>query len=432
MLKCIKQIGVVLLVIYIVFCAGCLNIQATNTDKYSHYDIHVKIIPEKHYISVKGSLKYVINEDSLQRLDFGLHKNLIINSFSVNGDRNYEIDTSHTVRWIPDAIKIVFPMVRKYSRGDVLDVEFSYQGKIDEWPEWSANVITSDWVEMGLYFPWYPSIYGDFNYKLTVDIDPEYNVFARGRYSKENDSIIFETETPVYDFVICAAKDLSIHKTQILDKTLQFVNTTLSDTVAKLVQEDIMNCYKFCSVNYGEVDIQNFNILVSKRKKGGGYARKGALFLGGISDSVYVSKRIDLLRYFAHEISHFWWNGAPNNWEDWLNESFAEYTALLLIREKYGEEEFYTRLDKKRKESLNTPPIWGLSRSDSQATPVLYSKAVILLYELEQKIGIEKFAELCKHRIRKNVNNTNDFLELISHIGGKKNANWFKESLKTR
>jgi len=36
-----------------------------------------------------------------------------------------------------------------------------------------------------------------------------------------------------------------------------------------------------------------------------------------------------------------WWANAPvNSWEDWLNESFAEYSALMAVRELFGAERF--------------------------------------------------------------------------------------------
>ncbi len=73
-----------------------------------------------------------------------------------------------------------------------------------------------------------------------------------------------------------------------------------------------------------------------------------------------------------------------------------------------------------------------ISRNDSQAEQVLYGKGVILLNALEQKMGKNKFLELCKARIDKKVTNTEDVLKLIHNISGKEIADWFEQSLKTR
>ncbi len=402
--------------------------------EYSHYDIQLKIIPDEQFVEVTGNLKYLVMEDSLDELSFNLHKKLAISNFSINGDHSYQIDTINTnVRWLPDVIKINYPAMKKFRKGDILNVDFSYQGRITEWPEWSANVIGADWIEMGLYFPWYPSIWSSFTYKVSVDIDPDYHVFAIGKSSEKDNKKIFETEFPVYDFIICASKDLTIRETKLLNRSFKIVNCTLTDSIVDSIQTDVGEFYKLFSSWFGKIPVQDMCLVVSKRDKGGGYSRTGGLFLGGLSDSSYVHERTDYIRYIAHEIAHKWWHGAPTgNWEDWLNESFAEYSAMKVIKELSGQEEFNTMLNIKNNESSNTPPIWGLSRNDPSAEQVLYSKGVVLLNELEERIGNNKFLELCKVRIDKKANNTADFLNLINNIAGEEIADWFEQSLKTR
>jgi hypothetical protein len=404
--------------------------QSSRKLEYSHYNVQLQIVPAQQFIKVSGSLKYLINQDSLNELSFNLHKNFEISKFSINGDDSYQIDTSNTnIRWLPDAMKIIYSTKKKYHKGDVLNVEFSYQGRITEWPEWSANFITPDWIEMGLYFPWYPSIYGDFTYKVSVDIEPGYNVFAIGESKEKDHKKIFETNFPVYDFVICASKDLTIRETKLLNQSFKIVNCNLSDTIVDSIQTDIENIYKLFSSWFGKIQVNDMCLVISKREKGGGYSRKGGLFLGGMSDSSYLNDRTDFIQYVGHEIAHFWWNDAASNWEDWLNESFAEYSAISLIRELRGKAEFDTKLNLKKSESSNTPPIWGISRNDPLAEQALYSKGVILLNELEQKVGENKFLELCRSRVDKKTNNTSDFLNLIKDICGKEIADWFEQSL---
>jgi hypothetical protein len=404
-----------------------------NNLNYSHYDIHLKILPEKQFIKVSGKLKYLVTKDSLNEFVFRLHRNMIINKFSLNGDNFYQLDTGKSeIRYMPDAMKIIYHTKKEYYKGDILNIKFSYSGKIAHWPGWSANVISPDWVELGLYFPWYPAFSGLFTYKVSVDMDTAYHVFARGTASKKGTNRIFEEKSPVQDFNICASKDLNIRETKLMNRSFKIVNTTLSDNLVDTALLDIENIYKTYRTWFGEIQVPDMCLVVSKRKKGGGYSRNGALFLAKLNDVGYLNRRMDYIRYLAHEIAHFWWHGAPSTWEDWLNESFAEYSALRLIRDCYSLKEFNMRLNKKKEESKNTPPIWKMSRNNPKAGKVLYSKGVVLLYELEQKIGTEKFLELCKVRVAKKINNTEDFLNLLNAIGGKNVAGWFEQSLKTR
>ncbi|MFC2086517.1 M1 family aminopeptidase, partial [Bacteroidota bacterium] len=404
-----------------------------NNFKYSHYDIQLKIDPDEQFISVTGNLKYLVGQDSLDVLSFNLHEQFIINSFSVNGDKSFELDTSSSkISWLPNAMKILYRAKKVFHKGDILNIAFSYEGKITKWPSWSANVIGPEWIEMGLYFPWYPNFYGPFTYRVTVDIEPDYNVFAIGNAMVNDNKWIFETNLLVDDFIICASKDLKVRKTEILHHSFQIVNCTLSDTIIDAIETDIKHFYQFYNQWFGKIEEHDMCLVVSKRDKGGGYSRKGGLFLGGISDTAYLINRTDYIRYFGHEIAHFWWNGAGSNWEDWLNESFAEYSAMMLIREIVSKEEFNSRLSKKRSEIINTPTIWGLDRNSSAAQLVLYSKGAVLLNELEEKIGNDRFLKLCQAWINKNINNTSDFLYLLKDREGMEIKEWFEQSLKTK
>jgi hypothetical protein len=312
-----KHLFYLFAIVFFVATAENIGRSASDKSEYSHYDVQLKIIPEEQFIKVSGSLKYLIKQDSLDELSFNLHKKLVINNFSINGDTSYQLDTSNTnVRWLPDAIQIKYTTKKKFHKEDILNIEFSYEGKITSWPDWSANVITPDWVEMGLYFPWYPSIYGQFTYKVSVDVEPGYNVFAIGKFSERNNKKVFETNFPVYDFIICASKYLTIRETKLLGQSFKIVNSTLSDAIVDSIQTDIENIYKLYSNWFGKIRVQDMCLVISKRDKGGGYSRPGGLFLGGLSDSSYLNKRTDILQYVAHEIAHFWWYGAPSTWED--------------------------------------------------------------------------------------------------------------------
>jgi aminopeptidase N len=204
----------------------------------------------------------------------------------------------------------------------------------------------------------------------------------------------------------------------------------LNSETIDTIQTDIEHIYKFYNKWFGDTEVQDMCLVISKRDKGGGYSRRGGLFLGGVSDSSYLNNRIDYIRYVGHEIAHFWWYGADGNWEDWLNESFAEYSAMILIRELRGEEEFSKILNDKKNKSSSLPPIWELPRNSSFAETVLYSKGPVLLNELEGKIGSKKFLKLCKARISKNIKDTSDFLKILKDSEGQEIANWFERSLK--
>jgi len=181
-------------------------------------------------------------------------------------------------------------------------------------------------------------------------------------------------------------------------------------------------------------------LIESGRAKGGGYAGKGLVFLGGLSDSGYRERREGYIRYLGHEMAHAWWSGASvRDWQDWINEGFAEFSALMLVRSIFGEESFRKRLENKRQNAADTAPIWGFERWD-RSTPekqqeiqaVLYDKGPVLLAELEERLGSETFLAACRDLAGHVEKNTSLLLEVISSRGGRDVASWFETQLRIR
>jgi hypothetical protein len=253
-----------------------------------------------------------------------------------------------------------------------------------------------------------------------------------GEQTSQNEFVKFTTIQPVNDIVVCAAKDLKIRNTKVLDNSFSLAYFDLTKEAADSIVADIEIIYQ-CFNNWFGRKEGSMSLVQSKRERGGGYARTGGIFLAGLDSESYLKNRKGYYRYIGHELSHIWWHKANSStWEDWLNEGFAEYSALMLVREKFGEGEFNNRLSNKEEESKNTTSVWGFDRNgDKNREAILYSKAPILLNKLNQKIGNEKFRRLCKNMISKDISTTKDFLKELTKISNENIAGWFKNMLKT-
>jgi hypothetical protein len=202
--------------------------------------------------------------------------------------------------------------------------------------------------------------------------------------------------------------------------------------------EDMLWTLERFSGWFGPIRPAEMNLIVSPRLLGGGYARRGMVVLGGLNDQDYLSQREAYLRYLAHEASHAWWWQAPTDtWEDWLNESFAEYSALLAVRERFGAQVFDRFLEIKRERIPEYQPLWGFDRSDS-ATPekqttierLLYDKGPLLLHELAGRIGQTRFLELCRGMLWSGVKDTAHFLDLLEELEDTPVREWMESELK--
>lgn len=411
-----------------------------NVSEYPFYDINLKINPQNQEIDVTGKLK--LNKDSLNQLYFYLQKDLNINSFTLNQNNIFEIETGKSDnRFMPQAKKIQLRLIDRRIKNETTEIHFSYNGKLGDLPEYFANIISPEWTEIGLYYPWFPynPELKPFTYRLTVETDSSYKIFGLGKIEKKQNTWVITNNMPTNDIVVCVSKDIMSYESQIGQSQLTIFHHNFKDTLLRKMSGEISTIVKRYNDWFGENN-QNISIIESKRKKGGGYARIGGVFLGGFNPEMYYSNNEGYNRYFAHELGHLWWYKAKtNSWEDWLNESFAEYSALMIIREVFGENAFTKRLDKKRENLFGTKPIWEFDRNRTRTeeesrnvNEILYNKGPILLYELEKEIGKEHYIELCKMLFEKNINTTSEFLETLKLAEGENVSFWFEEMLKTK
>jgi hypothetical protein len=109
---------------------------------------------------------------------------------------------------------------------------------------------------------------------------------------------------------------------------------------------------------------------------------------------------------FAHEIAHQWWGHVvktASDEEEWLSESFAEYSAALLIRELRGKNDYKKMLLHWRRQAEGSREIAPIpfanrafARNDMTSAyghriALLYSKGPVLLEALHRELGDRGF-----------------------------------------
>ncbi len=140
----------------------------------------------------------------------------------------------------------------------------------------------------------------------------------------------------------------------------------------------------------------------------------------------------DLLE--PHEVAHQWWGNlvVPASYhDDWLIESLANYSALLLLERRKGvkavdavlddyRDHLLTKTESGRTLESSGPIVWGY-RLESSLAPdawriVTYEKGTWIIHMLRRRLGDEKFLALLRdisshhHSI-----STEEFRELANH-----------------
>ena len=356
-------------------------------------------------------------------------KNGVTGTFCVNGDSTINDQAVFTIYGKKGILKLVDP---NNFGGDIV-----YIPGVKDWTQQAvpevqgpAKSFNDHWIELGYYTGWYPVCNGnraDYSH-LRIGITDGYTVSGSGIISHTEEGM-WEMKQPWenFDNVILASPMLKSRRINDNGTTIELIYTDFPDAGADSALQCCHNALKFFRRLYkiaGDEDIY-MKFLLSASGTSGGYSRKNFIMLSSRTFNEYVLKNT------AHEIGHFWWNKAPvESWHDWLNESFAEFSALQYIRHTRGEKAYAAYIDAYRKETRHIRPIWGIDRNDREAHLALYRKGSVLLADLLVRVGEEPFFNFLAGVIQAHITDTSAFLDFAESRLGRKNRNWIKKRLK--
>ncbi|MEJ2636551.1 MAG: hypothetical protein P8184_14815, partial [Calditrichia bacterium] len=367
-----------------------IGLQAgAQNEREDFYDINLDIRPAAEFLSADVRLACKIQEDGTDSLRFLLHKRLLPELVSGDQLRDFTFDTTSApfFPFVPEAGTLTLHFSKPFRKGEIVLLHFRYAGKIGILSKWKNNRVTADWIELGLYAPWFPFMpqMTDITYRIKLHTAPGDRIFGPGRISDAEGNWVISSSHPGKDIIVLAAPKDSV-RAKILDKggLRIFCANDLADSTLNDMAQNGVWLLKTYRKWFGAAKTDGVELALVPRRIGGGYARTGFIVFNRFSDSDYAGSRIKYFRFMAHEFAHLWWANAPtDSWEDWLNEAFAEYSALRAVRERLGEDAFDSLYNPKLKEIAGLPPVKGISRSDGKAHDVLYDKGCVLLTELE-------------------------------------------------
>ena len=167
----------------------------------------------------------------------------------------------------------------------------------------------------------------------------------------------------------------------------------------------------YYEVFLGPFPFTEFNII-EVNEFPGGQAPPATMFITDAAfnphediDNQAMSKHANHI--FAHEIAHQWWGHAvkmPSGHEQWLTESFAEYSSALVMNKMKGRS-FFKAMQNEWKSNANmaaaTSSIAMANRLAGEGagrarTSLVYDKGAYLLAQLHNEMGDDKFLTFLK------------------------------------
>ena len=400
-------------------------VEDTNAPIVKRYDILLDIDVEKKTLAV--TLTAQIDFKGSKSIDFTLWKYSDIKHIrSKNKELAYSFDTkaksSNTYIRQGAPLRLTVP-----KKKGVCSITFDYTCNLDSLDTWMSSM-EKDWVQLGYYVAWFPvnSDSRDFTANVSVSINDGYTVSGSGIVEHKDDKWEMLQAWGGFDLQIVASPTLKSKKMTNDGRTFEVVYTDFADADADSALLACSEALQFYTRLFKTNPSNDYMKFLVVPRRGGGISRKNFI--------AYATKRFNehFKTAIGHEMGHFWWNKAPTfSWEDWLNEGFAEFSMLWYIKCHFDKHVFDCYLEACRENARHACPIYEVDRDAPEAYDALYNKGALLLYDLEQKVGEQRFFEFMQGVAEREITSTTLLLDYAEEVFGKEIRKWIENRIKS-
>ena len=400
-------------------------VEDTNAPIVKRYDILLDIDVEKKTLAV--TLTTQIDFKDSKSIDFTLWNNSTINHIrSKNKELTYSFDTnaksSNTYIRQGAPLRLTVP-----KKKGICSITFDYTCNLDSLDIWMSSM-EKDWVQLGYHVAWFPvnSDSRDFTANVSVSINEGYTVSGSGIVKYKDDKWEMLQPWGGFDLQIVAAPTLKSKKMTSDGRTFEVVYTDFADADADSALVACREALQFYTRLFKTNPSNDYMKFLVVPRRGGGISRKNFI--------AYATKRFNehFKTAIGHEMGHFWWNKAPTfSWEDWLNEGFAEFSMLWYIKCHFDKHVFDCYLEACRENARHACPIYEVDRDAPEAYDALYNKGALLLYDLEQKVGEQRFFEFMQGVAEREITSTTLLVDYTEEVFGKEIRKWIENRIKS-
>ena len=406
----------------------------------SHIDLKLKINPLKQKLD---ALAFLTIKDVGSDINLFLNRKLDWAIFKIEKNKK-KIILEAEPRDAPEdsflkPVKIWnIQLPEEFINTDEILLECEYSGTIESDP-WNTNYIREDAVELGCYVAFYPI--------EKLEDKPTFSVVMRSpdewTWVMNSDRLgdckcnIWVTEEKRTDlYLIGLPNQLSIE----FDEEKRFWGAKRNYEKFKSLENELSKIEKKLREWLGESKVIDFKIVLVPRDSGGLISREGIIAMQDTFSSKIIDKKRELLLLsWAHEITHFWFNKtSPSTYHNWLDEALCDYCALVIGREIYGQKFYEDQIEniKTKIKSEDLPAIKDIVRNNPKAELTFYKYGSLVLQEIEQLIGDEKFKKLLRNFAQKSLKKdwieTADFIDSIDTITGTNWTDFFEDKLSNK
>ncbi len=402
-----RAVGALLAVTFLVLVGATFATPA----EPRRYELDVRLEPGQRRVSVAGRVRVAADEDETA-LTFGLYETFRIEECRIDGA---PADCARVGPASPRDVAVPLPAGR---RGGLVELEIRYGGAIENRPGWGTpdaegpfmdDSAGPERVELALYSNWYPFFgFGPlFDAQVMLALPDGWAVACigqeKGRRATPEETTTRCEARSVNDVVIVASPDFRSTDVETAAGRVRILHTRLPESfLQRDVRETEQTLLLFSEMLGAPPGNQMLQHVYSPRDWGQGFARPGMIVMseGRVLRALEEDPGVSFIKENAHEAGHFWWRDGFGQ-GDWINETFAEYFALLALRAARGEEPFRNDLQEKRKAVGALPddaPAIAVVPFDNSRDgfTIRYFKGALMLEAFREHLGDEAFSRVCR------------------------------------
>ncbi len=319
---------------------------------------------------------------SSEKLSFKLARSLQVTKVFFQGEGDLVINSYETTEeFLPELMAYEIKMPKTGC------LEIHYQGEL----EGNLLYMNDKVIHFSFYNAWYPMIDNYFDYEVYIEgFNDSWNL-VHGNYDEESKTWHYQTRKTGDNLIdvnilLVNRKHYSIKQSEEIEF---YYEDTYRDIIEKYVSvyEQIKSFY----INlYGKNRLGHTTYVYlpeDERWKGNGYKRDNLVV--STASPTELDGQIVLM---AHELGHGYGNGANvYSFEDWINETNAEWSALLFLS-KYYPDLFIKRIKahKKRMKGHNL----NLKQDGENRPSNVHSVGTLIYYDIYEKYGVKDIEDM--------------------------------------
>lgn len=285
-------------------------------------------------------------------------------------------------------------------------LKLTYHGKISGW----CNIIEEKRVALSFYSAWTILETSEpMSYKFILNNLENYLVI-KGTYDSTKKLWIYNGNNKIDPGNIIALKNGEYKVSQTGNLSFYYLHESEkvhAETYAHYYDK-ILNYY---SSVFRKKDINKMDIVsLGLDNTGNAYLRDELVVIEKLQiDADIETIKEDAISLLAHELGHNWFMGADTtSWEDWLNETGAEWAARLFILSLEDYELFNKKFVFLYNEYLKTPPI---KTPDGSRPDGVHWRGTVMFYEIYKKYGTDTIINILQTMSSLNEQTTSNFIK---------------------